>query len=211
MEAMGRKGQLLDEMLKYNNLGEEPQNLRQNPGIKNKLNQEKMGEIELEKERQRKLGEEAEKQNKLQNFERQKQLEEEDDKQRRINELNKKIETGNEQKSLTLDELNILIQGTINELYLPEMIDPIVFNKIIITMKCLSEPFKKLFLRGLEHGIVTQEQQNRYNIILEKIFGNNNNYEGFEYQNDMSPYPEDENFCNCECHHITNMENEFNY
>ena len=84
-------------------------------------------------------------------------------------EKDKKDKELNKEK-INSDELNMLIKGTIKELYEPKKIENIVYNKIIILMKCLSDENRQKFLDGLKQAIKTEEDEKRFSNILGETY-----------------------------------------
>ena len=149
-------------------------NENQDKIIEDKLNEEKINEEEK----------------KIQHSENQKKLEE-DEKNKDLNE-----------EKINLDELNILIKGTIKELFEPKNVDNIVYDKIIILMKCLSKENKEKFIDGLVQAIKTEEDEKRFAFILGEVSGNGRNEEKKQdILDNLKPYNEDEYHCHCNCHY----------
>ena len=119
----------------------------------------------------------------------------------------KKLEEDEKNKGLSeekinLDELNILIKGTIKELFEPKNVENIVYDKIIILMKCLSKENKEKFIDGLVQAIKTEEDEKRFAFILGEVSGNGQNEEkNQDTLNNLKPYNEEEYPCHCSCHY----------
>lgn len=149
--------------------------------------------------------------NRNQNYENQNQLNKNEENNKSPN---KKDEEGEkeeniEKEKITLDELNILIKSAINELYLPEKVDNLVYDKAIIMIKCLSGANKRIFINGLKDGIMIKEDVNRYNIFLSKLLGKIKD-DKFINQMKLKPYKEEEYPCHCKCHDEFYKEDECN-
>jgi hypothetical protein len=210
------------ESEKKENLNEKPNELEEENIQKLKQLDEDEKQIQLEdEERQKELEEEGNKQKEL--------LEDEDeDKQMnpnenqdkiiedKLNEEKKKIQHSENQKKLeedeknkglseekiNLDELNILIKGTIKELFEPKNVENIVYDKIIILMKCLSKENKEKFIDGLVQAIKTEEDEKRFAFILGEVSGNRQNEEKKQDTlENLKPYNEEEYPCHCSCHY----------
>ena len=210
------------ESEKKENLNEKSNELEEENIQKLKQLDEDEKQIQLEdEERQKELEEEGNKQKEL--------LEDEDeDKQMnpnenqdkiiedKLNEEKKKIQHSENQKKLeedeknkdlsgekiNLDELNILIKGTIKELFEPKNVENIVYDKIIILMKCLSKENKEKFIDGLVQAIKTEEDEKRFAFILGEVSGNRQNEEKKQDTlENLKPYNEEEYPCHCSCHY----------
>ena len=126
---------------------------------------------------------------------------------RRNKKLKEERDENNKKEEITLDELNILIKSAINELFLPKNVDNLVYDKIIIMIKFLSESNKKIFVNGLLDGIMFKEDVNRYNNFLSKLLLKTKNNH-FINQMKLRPYNEKEYSCHCKCHCEYSKENE---
>ena len=155
---------------------------------KKKLEEEKKKQAEKEKlDKIKKLEEEEQKK---QNDLLQQQLEEEEKKRqdeylkrkneeeerKKLKELQKQKLLEEKEKlkgrNLTLAELNPLIQKFINELFYNEVCDNDVFNNIIQEIKSLNDKCRKLMIRGLKHGIRESADEDKYNKVLDNVYGN---------------------------------------
>ena len=174
LEEEGNKQKTLLEDEDEDKQKEMNPNENQDKIIEDKLNEEKINEEEK----------------KIQHSENQKKLEE-DEKNKDLNE-----------EKINLDELNILIKGTIKELFEPKNVDNIVYDKIVILMKCLSKENKEKFIDGLVQAIKTEEDEKRFSFILGEVSGNGRNEEKKQDISDnLKPYNEDEYPCHCRCHY----------
>ncbi len=72
------------------------------------------------------------------------------------------------QESLNYDDINKLIQSFNAEMYSGETQNPLICDRICLTLKMLNEFGNKLILRGLRHGIKTPEDQQKYEQLLAK-------------------------------------------
>ena len=154
---------------------------------KKKLEEEKKKQAEKEKlDKIKKLEEEEQKK---QNDLLQQQLEEEEKKRqdeylkrkneeeerKKLKELQKQKLLEEKEKlkgrNLTLAELNPLIQKFINELFYNEVCDNDVFNNIIQEIKSLNDKCRKLMIRGLKHGIRESADEEKYNKVLDNVYG----------------------------------------
>ena len=217
------------ESEKKENLNEKPNELEEENIQKLKQLDEDEKQIQLEdEERQKELEEEGNKQKTLledEDEDKQKEMNpnENQDKiiedklnEEKINEEEKKIQHSENQKKLeedeknkdlneekiNLDELNILIKGTIKELFEPKIVDNIVYDKIVILMKCLSKENKEKFIDGLIQAIKTEEDEKRFSFILGEVSGNGRNKEKKQdILDNLKPYNEDEYPCHCNCHY----------
>ena len=155
---------------------------------KKKLEEEKKKQAEKEKlDKIKKLEEEEQKK---QNDLLQQQLEEEEKKRqdeylkrkneeeerKKLKELQKQKLLEEKEKlkgrNLTLAELNPLIQKFINELFYNEVCDNDVFSNIIQEIKSLNDKCRKLMIRGLKHGIRESADEDKYNKVLDNVYGN---------------------------------------
>ena len=155
---------------------------------KKKLEEEKKKRAEKEKlDKIKKLEEEEQKK---QNDLLQQQLEEEEKKRqdeylkrkneeeerKKLKELQKQKLLEEKEKlkgrNLTLAELNPLIQKFINELFYNEVCDNDVFSNIIQEIKSLNDKCRKLMIRGLKHGIRESADEDKYNKVLDNVYGN---------------------------------------
>ena len=74
-------------------------------------------------------------------------------------------------KHLSLAELNPLIQKFINELFYNQVCETSIFNNIIQTIKSLDGKCIKLMIRGLKHGIRENVDEDKYNKVLDHVYG----------------------------------------
>ena len=202
---------------KKENLDEKPNELEEENIQKLKQLDEDEKQIQLEdEERQKELEEEGNKQKGLLEDEDEDKQMNPNENQDKINEEEKKIQHSENQKKLeedeknkdpneekiNLDELNILIKGTIKELFEPKNVENIVYDKIIILMKCLSKENKEKFIDGLVQAIKTEEDEKRFAFILGEVSGNRQNEEKKQDTLDnLKPYNEEEYPCHCSCHY----------
>ena len=202
---------------KKENLDEKPNELEEENIQKLKQLDEDEKQIQLEdEERQKELEEEGNKHKGLLEDEDEDKQMNPNENQDKINEEEKKIQHSENQKKLeedeknkdpneekiNLDELNILIKGTIKELFEPKNVENIVYDKIIILMKCLSKENKEKFIDGLVQAIKTEEDEKRFAFILGEVSGNRQNEEKKQDTLDnLKPYNEEEYPCHCSCHY----------
>lgn len=145
-----------------------------------------------EEERLRREEEEEERRRKQIEYEERKKREEEERKRLEEERLRQLEEEARGCKVLTFEELNVLIQSFNEELYETEKVSPMTYDRIVVTLKVLSEVCKKMLLRGLKHGIRTQEHEDRYNIVLGKYSDKNIENEERELPNEQREYNEEE-------------------
>ena len=131
---------------------EEEEQKKQNDLLKQQLEEEE----KKRKEEYLKRKNEEEERRKLKELQKQKLLEEKE-----------KLKG----KNLSLAELNPLIQKFINEIFYNENCDNDVFNNIIQTIKSLNDKCRKLMIRGLKHGIRESADEDKYNKVLDNVYG----------------------------------------